>query len=79
MIPWILPEDKNYGSSRIDNALAIKSGLKFRDLKTSVREIQEWWVSDTVSQSRRDAYEQKPASVLARENEILAAWAAYKK
>jgi len=79
LIPWILPEDKNYGSSRIDNALAIKSGLKFRDLKTSVREIQEWWVSDTVSQSRRDAYEQKPASVLARENEILAAWAAYKK
>lgn len=79
LIPWILPEDKNYGSARIDNKVAINSGLKFRDLKTSVREIQQWWVSGAVSNSRRDKFEQKPGSILLREKDILAAWAAYKK
>jgi len=79
LVPWILPEGKNYGSARIDNKKAIKSGLKFRDLKTSVREIQEWWVSDTMSQSKRDKFEQKPGSILLREKDILSAWAAYKK
>ncbi len=79
LVPWILPEGKNYGSARIDNKKAIKSGLKFRDLNTSVREIQEWWVSDTMSQSKRDKFEQKPGSILLREKDILSAWAAYKK
>ncbi len=79
LIPWILPEDKNYGSARIENNNAINSGLKFRDLKTSIRETQEWWVSDAISQSRRDKFEQKPGSILLREKDILSTWAAYKK
>ena len=79
LIPWILPEDKNYGSARVENKNAIRSGLKFRNLKTSVREIQDWWVSDAIDQSRRDKFEQKPGSILLREKDILSTWAAYKK
>ena len=76
LIPWIMPEGKNYGSAKIDNKKALKNGMTCRDLKTSVREIQEWWVSETVSEERRNKFEQKPNSVLMREEKILSAWAA---
>lgn len=79
IVPWILPEGKNYGSARIKNKKAIKSGLKFRNIKASIRDIDNWWTSDAVSQSRRDKFEQKPGSILVREEEILAAWAALEK
>ncbi|MGI9530179.1 NAD-dependent epimerase/dehydratase family protein [Lutimonas sp.] len=79
LIPWIMPVGKNYGSARIENKKAIGAGMTFRDLKTSIRETQEWWISETVSQSRRDKFELKPGSVLQREKDILASWAAYNK
>ena len=79
IVPWIMPEGKNYGSARIENKKAMKSGLEFRDIKTSIRDIHQWWTSDAVSQSRRDEFEQKPGSILVREKEILAAWAVHEK
>ena len=79
LVPWIMPEGKNYGSARVDNQKAIKSGLSFRDLKKSIQETQKWWVSDDVGEAKRDAYEKDPESVLMREQGILAAWDNYKK
>lgn len=79
IVPWILPEGSNYGSARVENKKAIKSGLEFRDINTSIRDIHTWWISDAVSQSRREKFEQKPGSVLVREKEILAAWAVKEK
>lgn len=79
LVPWIMPEGKNYGSARVDNQKAIKSGLSFRDLKKSIQETQKWWVSDEVGEAKRNAYEKDPESVLMREQGILAAWDNYKK
>lgn len=79
LVPWIMPEGKNYGSARVDNRKAIASGLTLRDLKKSIRETQKWWMSDAVGQTKRDAYEKNPASVLMREQAILSAWDNNKK
>ena len=76
LVPWIPPTGKNYGSSRAANKKAIAAGLTFRDLKTSVKEMHDWWYSDAMTQEQRDKYEKDPKIVLNTEEEILKKWKA---
>jgi 2'-hydroxyisoflavone reductase len=76
VVPWIMPTGNNAGSARVSNGLAIASGLAFRPLADSVRDIDEWWQSDAVTAERRAALVQRDRSLIVREPEIIAAWRA---
>ena len=76
LVPWIPPIGKNYGSSRTANKKAIAAGLTFRDLKTSIQEMHDWWYSDAITQEQRDKFEKNPKGVLMNEQEILTKWKA---
>jgi 2'-hydroxyisoflavone reductase len=78
LVPWIPPIGKNYGSSRTANSKAIAAGLTFRDLKTSVKEMHDWWYSDAMTQEQRDKFEKNPKGVLKKEEEIIKKWKALK-
>lgn len=79
IVPWIMPEGSNQGSSKISNSKAISNGLKFRPLTHTVQDTYDWWYSDAVSQEQRDRVEQNPNSVLVREQSILEEWMAGNK
>jgi len=74
LIPWIKPEGDNYGTARANNKKGIKAGLSYRDIKTSMREMHQWWYSDALTDERRDKFEQKPNSVLLNESMIIERW-----
>ncbi|WP_347174739.1 NAD-dependent epimerase/dehydratase family protein [Polaribacter uvawellassae] len=76
LVPWIPPIGKNYGSSKTANQKAIAAGLTFRDLKTSVKEMHDWWYSDAMTQEQRDKFEKNPKGVLMKEEEIIKKWKA---
>ena len=77
LVPWIMPEGNNAGSALISNEKAIQAGLTFRSLRGSVKDTHDWWYSDNLTDEQRNKFEQNPETVLARESEILTAWAAY--
>ena len=74
LVPWIPPIGKNYGSSRTANKKAITAGLTFRNLKTSVKEMHDWWYSDALTQEERNKFEKDPNGILMNEQEILKKW-----
>ena len=74
IIPWIMPIENNYGSARIKNELAIANGLTFTTIEKTMRDIHSWWYSDAVTEEHRLKFEEKPGSILLRENEIIEAW-----
>ena len=74
LIPWIKPVGDNYGSARASNKKGIKAGLSYRKIKTSIRDMHQWWYSGALTDERRDKFEQKPNSVLLNENIIIDNW-----
>lgn len=74
IVPWIMPEGNNWGSSRISNQHATANGLTFRPLVETMRDTHAWWYSEAVPAEKREAYENNPEGVLAREQAILQAW-----
>ena len=74
IIPWIMPVDNNYGSARINNDLAIATGLSFTPLSKTMNDIHTWWYSDAVTEEHRQDFESKPDSILAREKSIIENW-----
>ncbi len=74
IVPWIMPEGNNWGSSRINNQHAIANGLTFRPLVDTMKDTHAWWYSEAVPAEKREEYENNPEGVLAREAKILAAW-----
>ena len=74
LVPWIPPIGKNYGSSRASNQKALAAGLTFRDLKTSIKEMHDWWYSNAITQEQRDKFEKDPKGMLTREKELLKKW-----
>ena len=74
IVPWIIADKYNYGSARVNNEKALKNGLTYRDLKTSIKETHDWWYSDALTQERRDRLEKNEKSVLFREQELLEKW-----
>ena len=69
-----MTDEKHFGSARISNTKAINNGLTFRNLNTSVKEVYNWWNSDSITQERRDLLEKNQRSVLLREKEIIEKW-----
>ena len=69
-----MTDEKHFGSARISNIKAINNGLTFRNLNTSVKEVYNWWNSDSITQERRDLLEKNQRSVLLREKEIIEKW-----
>jgi 2'-hydroxyisoflavone reductase len=74
IIPWILPEGNNYGTARINNRKGLKDGLTIRNIKDSVKDIYDWWVSDSLTDERRNKFELNPYTILSREISILENW-----
>jgi len=72
-VPWIMPYGNNWGSARVDNTRAISTGLTFRPLARSVRDIHDWWMSDAVDDARRERMAQ---GMMAAEADVIAAWKA---
>tara|TARA_B110001469_G_scaffold58311_1_gene56016 strand:- start:2922 stop:4070 length:1149 start_codon:yes stop_codon:yes gene_type:complete len=77
LIPWIQQDPYNFGSARISNAFSIKSGLTFRDTKTSIKKTHDWWYSDNLTNERRAKFEENATSVLVNEKKIIAEWRKY--
>ena len=74
LVPWIPPIGKNYGSSRVSNTKAIAAGLTFRNLKTSINEMYDWWYSDAITQEQRNSFEKDPKGILLNEQSIIKKW-----
>ena len=74
IIPWILPEGNNYGTARINNRKGLKEGLTIRNIKDSVKDIYDWWFSDSLTGERRNKFELNPYTILSREKSILENW-----
>ena len=74
IIPWILPEGNNYGTARINNRKGLKEGLTIRNIKDSVKDIYDWWFSDSLTDERRNKFELNPYTILSREKSILENW-----
>ncbi|MEQ9569679.1 MAG: NAD-dependent epimerase/dehydratase family protein [Longimicrobiales bacterium] len=75
VVPWIMPTGNNFGSARIRPDRAVEHGLAYRPLADTVRDFHEWWQSDAVPAERREGLVSGPRSLMAREAEILEAWA----
>lgn len=75
-VPWLMPTEDYVGSARINNQRAIANGLTFRSLEQITRDVLKWWNSDAIDDERRQRLVSDPRSLMAREAEILAAWAA---
>lgn len=75
-VPWIMPVGNNAGSARVSRDRAVAHGLNYRPLADTVRDFHAWWESEAVSEERRAQMVSGPRSLIAREAEILRAWAA---
>lgn len=76
LVPWVIVEDNNYGSSRASNAKSIAAGLTFRPLVDTVKDTYNWWQSDALGQEAKDAFLLNEKTVFAREETVLEAWKA---
>ncbi|MFD1163353.1 NAD-dependent epimerase/dehydratase family protein [Hwangdonia seohaensis] len=74
LVPWIPSVGKNYGSARISNTKSRAAGLTFRNLKTSIKDMYDWWYSDALTNEQRVEYEKNPKTLLNTEQDILKAW-----
>ena len=77
IVPWIMLDKYNYGSSRVNNQKSTQNGLTIRNLQTSMKETHDWWYSDALTQERRDKLEKNEKTTLFREQEILKKWKQY--
>lgn len=76
LVPWVIVEGNNYGSSRASNAKCIAAGLTFRPLVDTVKDTYDWWQSEGLSREAKDAFLLDKKTVYAREEAILEAWKA---
>ncbi len=74
LVPWIMPTGNNYGSSRASVEKGVESGLSYRPLKTSIKEMHDWWVSNSLTEKQRNKFEKDPKGVLQNELKIIQKW-----
>jgi 2'-hydroxyisoflavone reductase len=72
IIPWVMPRGTYLGSADISNARAVKAGLTFRPLATTVKDTLAFWQTLPAERQATNRFALTPA----REVEILAAWRA---
>ncbi|WP_299114916.1 NAD-dependent epimerase/dehydratase family protein [uncultured Winogradskyella sp.] len=73
-IPWVMPDEKHYGSARIQNTNAINNGLTFRPLKDTIIDTYNWWNSNIIDLERKEKYETNKNALIAKEKELLTQW-----
>lgn len=76
-IPWVMADEKHYGSARVEIKSSIKNGLTYRPLKDTVTDTLNWFNSDMFYNDRRLAYLQNENSLLNREQNLLKLWKAH--
>ena len=74
LCPWVMPDGKFEGMCSADNSSAVKAGLTFTPLATTLQDIYEWWHSDAVSEERRNNMMTGENSPLTFEKKIIKAW-----
>lgn len=74
LVPWIMPEGNNYGSSSSNVEKAMAGGLTLRSLEILMNDTIQWWHSDAVTDERRQAYVNNEEEVYARESAIVKDW-----
>ena len=72
--PWIRETEKYYGIARASNQKAIENGLTYRPLAVTMRDVHDWWYSDSVKAERRNAFMEDPNELHNRQSELIAAW-----
>ena len=72
IIPWVMPRGTYLGSADISNARAVKAGLTFRPLATTVKDTLAFWQTLPAERQAKNRFALTPE----REVEILAAWRA---
>jgi 2'-hydroxyisoflavone reductase len=77
LMPWILENKEYHGISRVSNELAIKNGLTYRPLVTSIKDTHDWWYSKAVNEERRAAFESDTKELHNRQIDILQKWKTY--
>ncbi|WP_400077762.1 NAD-dependent epimerase/dehydratase family protein [Winogradskyella sp. R77965] len=75
-VPWIMGDEKNYGSARISNSKSIEAGLTLRPLTHTVKDTYAWWTSEALTEERRQKFEGNPNTLLSKEKIILENWKA---
>ena len=78
-IPWVMADEKHYGSARVEIKSSIKNGLTYRPLKDTVIDTLNWFNSDAFDNDRRLDYLQNENSLLNREQNLLKLWSDFKK
>lgn len=74
IVPWIMPEGNNVGSSLINNTKAFANGLTCRPLTETILDTYNWWYSDALTQEQRDKVEKDPKNLLLTESSIIDKW-----
>jgi 2'-hydroxyisoflavone reductase len=74
IVPWVMPEGNNAGSSLTSNVHSINHGLTYTPLVQTMKDTHDWWYSDALTEERRQKYEGNPKVVLNREAAIIEAW-----
>ena len=73
-IPWVMPDEKHYGSARVSNKKSIAAGLTYRPLSHTVKDTFNWWNSDLVDAIRKEKFNTNLTAMLTKEKEMIAAW-----
>jgi 2'-hydroxyisoflavone reductase len=66
-IPWVMQRGNDYGHMSVRNGKAIKAGLTFRPLATTLRDTLTWWEKDVPA-----ARKEKPRFAITPEIEAIA-------
>ena len=73
IVPWIMPEGKNYASALINNEKAVKNGLQFRSITQSLEDTYAWWNTDEAS-AVREKFDDTPDHIYNRQGKIIEKW-----
>lgn len=73
-IPWVMPDEKHYGSARVSNKKSIAAGLTYRPLSETVKDTFNWWNSDKVDIERKAKFNENLEVMLVNEKKMIAQW-----
>lgn len=73
-IPWVMPDEKHYGSARVSNTKSVAAGLTYRPLSETVKDTYNWWQSDKVDPERKSKFNTNLEAMLTKEKEMIAEW-----
>jgi len=73
-IPWVMPDEKHYGSARVSNKKSIAAGLTYRPLSETVKDTYNWWNSDKVDIERKAKFNENLEVMLVNEKKMITQW-----